>query len=788
MSVLSGLRVVEVSSVGAAAMAAKHLADWGADVTILEPPGGTPLRKAPPYFEVNGSRRSGTWGWLSRGKRSVRVGDGCGASRDQALEFCANADVCLIEGDLCSEVLGVGVDELKAALAGRTTCVLIQPFALDGPYAQYHATDLGLCAMGGWMLGSADREPIKPGADVVWRAAGAWAYDAALIGLRSIRHGARPHFFELSMQAVAASMITAQWIMSGSAPMAQARRGNAFPAGIMRCKDGLVGVSPLTPTHHEMLLRMLGWEDVIEAGGLDPEYRAEHADELGQRAAPWFEARTRAEIMETAQTFRLPAAPVQNVAERLECPQLNARGFFVKAEIEGREVRVPRVPYLISGLEPCQRAELQEVDSLPALPAVSDPPAGGRARQPFDGIRVLDLTWFWSGPSATKLLGALGADVIKVESIQRPDTFRVTSASMDKQKWWETGPLWNDTNNNKRGLTLDLSNPEGKSIFERLVPLADVVISNYSNRVMPQLGLTNDRLRELNPRVIAVTMPGYGPDGPWGNYVGYGVSFEQLAACASMTGYDDGTPTIMGGFSDPLVGLHTVAAIELALKQREETGQGASIEVPQCETLDSTWAPEQIAVQHGAPVPRMQANKHPWMAPHNAYRAGDGDDWLTIAVTADVEFRALVTALGRPGLADDPRFSTTSSRKENEAALDGEIGALIAGQEGRALERVLQAAGVKACRVVRGAALPSDDGLNHLGFFQILSHPVMGDIQHRTVPFRVSDIDARHKRRAPLLGEHSDEILSSLLMLPESELARLRETGVTGTVPLGFGG
>ena len=403
-------------------------------------------------------------------------------------------------------------------------------------------------------------------------------------------------------------------------------------------------------------------------------------------------------------------------------------------------------------------------------------PAPGR---PFEGVRVLDLTWFWSGPYAMAMLAALGADVVKIESAQRPDPYRYIWALTARESWWEWSPLWVDTNCGKRSIALDLASAEGKQLFERMAAGADVVISNYANRVMPNLGLTNEHLLSINPRLIAVTMPGYGPGGPWEEYVGYGVAFEQLV-CASMTGYEDDAPQMMGGFCDPVVGLHTVAAISLALQQREATGRGTEVEVPQCETLDSVFAPEHIAVQHGAPAPTRHGNKHPWMAPHNAYRTAGSDEWITIDVASDAEFAALAGALGVAGLASDPRFATVAARKENEAAVDAAIAEMVRDREGAELEPGLQAAGVKACRVVKSYQLPEDAGLQHTGFFQELTRDITGTHWQKRWPFRFSGIDASHRRPAPVMGEHTREVLRELLGLSDEQLERLEAAGVIG--------
>ena len=667
--------------------------------------------------------------------------------------------------------------------------MVISPFGIDGPYAGYQATELGVSALGGWMsqLGAPRREPLRPGCGPAPRVAGIYAFVAALIGLRHMRRGGAPQFVDLSLQAVMASITSPGWLTKSMWGVPSERIGDMWPLGVMECADGYVGVPPLTATHWELLCQLTGIGDVLELPeGRDPLWRIKHSRELAERVKPWLMRRTRREVQEEAQAWRLPAAPVQTIAERLACPQLAARGFWQPMEIEGAAVRVPRVAYSIAGLPPAERGPLVESSDVQLAPRVP-PAATGAPGLPFDALRVLDLTAFWSGPYATMLLGALGADVIKIESARRPDPYRYTLTRPDRERWYEWGPVWNDTNCDKRSLTLDLSSPRCRELLERLVAQSDIIISNFSNRVMPNLGLTNERLRALNPRLIVVTMPGYGPGGPWEDYVGYAIAFEQLVL-ASMTGYADGPPLYAGGFCDPLVGMHTIAAIELALRQREETGRGTEVEVPQCEVLDSLLAPETIAVQLGAPLPGRRGNKHDWMAPHDAYRVAGDDAWLTIAVSSDREFATLAAALGRPELARDERFATAGARKEHEAALDEIIAALVKERDGADLERALQAQGVKACRVLKAYHLQDDPALATRAFFRTLMREATGAHPFKTWPFRFSSFDAAHRRPPPLLGEHNDEILGELLGLTREEIAALEAEGLIGKEPLALKG
>lgn len=780
MSILEGLEVIEISGNGSAAMAAKHFADWGAHVTVLEPEGGTPLRSAPPTYEKDGSPKSAMWQWLSRGKTVIEVPPGEAAAR------CEEADVVLVESEMCEAVLGLTPAEVRAWLEGTTTAVLIAPFATDGPLAHYRATDMGLHARGGWMstLGLPDREPLRPGGEILWRVAGIVTFAATLAALRHDAQGGGPQFVEISSQAVAAGMQLAPWLTHSMAGAETRRRRTPFPGAAVECADGYVGFTPLTTPQWEMVCQMLGFDDVLaDPHGLEPAYREQHAEELHDRIRPYLMSHTKREVAAEAQVYRIPASPIETAAERLDCPQLEARGFWEEADIDGKTVRVPRVAYSVRGAEPVRHGPDAPRDRAP-MP--SRPAAGRDAPSlPFAGVRVLDLGHFWAGPAATQLLGALGADVIKVESVQRPDAYRFSFATPGTERWYEGGALFHNPNSNKRNLTLDLGSKEGRALFEQLVPTADVVLNNFSNRVMRNFGLTDERLLELNPRLIVAAMPGYGPGGPWEDWVGWAFPIEHLAVCGSVTGYADYIPTHMGGFCDPLGGFHGAVAIQLALLHRERTGKGTVVEVPQAEVLDSLWAPEFIAVQHGAPVPGRQGNHHAWMAPHNAYHVAGDDEWLTVAVATDGEWQALCTVLGATGLAADARFATTAGRKEHEPALDIALAAAIEGRDGDALEVALQAAGVMACRVVRATSLTEDANLRHIGAFQGQDHAVTGRHPYFTWPFRFSGIDSSHKRPPSQLGEHNREILAEL-GLGDADLARLEAERIIGTVPAGL--
>lgn len=558
--------------------------------------------------------------------------------------------------------------------------------------------------------------------------------------------------------------------------------GGQFPWRPIPARDGMVGVPCLTDQHFRDLCVVAGVPELLDdPRAMDGTWRMFNGDELFPRFEPWFSARTRAEVVEASQLFRIPAAAVLRVDERLADPQLTARDYYRPLDAGGSVVRVPRVPYLIGHARPTGRGPAREGavdDELSSRPVL-----GGtgttEAIRPLDGIRILEVGWWWSGPSADVLLAALGADVIKVESPRRPDSYRFNSAPSpgSDPEWFEKGMNWIDCNHNKRSVALDLTRPEAGEALARLVAESDVVLVQFSRRVLPQLGLTRERISALNPGAVFVDMQGYGPGGPWEDYVGFGTAFENTAVLASVTGYEGDPTSVRQTLAcDPTVGFATAAAVLLALRVRRETGAGTWIEIPQPEILDSLFAPEWIAVEKGGEVPTVAGNHHPVRAPHSAYRTAGDDEWITVDVGSDAEWEALCGALGDGRLAADPRFARGADRKRNEAELDALLAEILAGRDGPELESALQAAGVAACTVVHGEEAPSDPGHRHFGYFTTVVRAPNGEIPARTQPFRFERFDAAAVRPAPTLGEHNEEILGELLGL---DVAALEAAGAT---------
>lgn len=415
-------------------------------------------------------------------------------------------------------------------------------------------------------------------------------------------------------------------------------------------------------------------------------------------------------------------------------------------------------------------------------------------RLPLTGIRIADLTMNWSGPYATEILAGLGAEVIKIESIQRPDIWRGAAASLGKaEKYWERSPLWNAVNLDKYDITLDLNRPKGQEIFKRLVKISDVVAENYTPRVMENFGLTYPVLKEANPRIIMISMPALGSTGPWRNHPGFGISIEQMAGIPQLTGYPDGPPMMaMGGPSDPIVAVNTAFAILTALKYRQRTGKGQRIDLSQVEALTCIIGDAIVDYAMNNRVQPKRGNRHPFMAPHGYYRCKGEDLWVLIAISSDEEWMAFCEAIGNPLWSQDKRFTDVLGRLQNQEDLDRLIEEWTIKHDHYEVMNTLQRVGVAAGAVLTSAELLEDAHLKERGFFQRIDRAEVGTHPYPipTAPMRFSRAPISISKPAPFLGEDNDYVYGQLLGMSKEEIQSLVDDHMIGTALFGpsFGG
>lgn len=407
---------------------------------------------------------------------------------------------------------------------------------------------------------------------------------------------------------------------------------------------------------------------------------------------------------------------------------------------------------------------------------------------PLEGIRIVDLTLVIAGPVATRVLAALGAQVIKVEAPWGRTIGRVHSLPgvPSTGRPYNANPAFNEVNRGKMSIALNLQHPKGKEAFLRLVSVSDVVIENFSPRVLPNLGLDYPVLRQHRPDVILVSMPALGHKGPWRNYISFGPGTDALGGLSSITGYEGGQPHKPGNYyADQNSAYHTAFAVLAAVYRRRRTGKGAHLRIALREATQAVIGEYFLEPQMTGRIPTRMGNRHPWMAPHGIYPCKGTDAWVAIACATDEHFRRLCAVLGRPDLAQDPRFADTLSRKRNEALLDEPISAWTRQHSSKAAMDILQRAGVPAGAVFTVPEMLEDPHWKMLGFVREVEHPEMGRALHPGLPWRATGMALRQDVPAPLYAEHNQAVLQGLLGFPQEVVEQMVAEKVAPAEPVG---
>lgn len=412
---------------------------------------------------------------------------------------------------------------------------------------------------------------------------------------------------------------------------------------------------------------------------------------------------------------------------------------------------------------------------------------------PLAGLRVVDMTTAWAGPMAGRILAFLGAEVIHVESAGKLDTWRQYEQVYNPYRYppdgagerpWNRVAQFNSQNVNKLSLTLDLKLPGGTETMLKLLARSDVLLANFTPGTLSRLGLGYDALRAIRPDIIVVEMPAYGLTGPMAHGPAIGPTMEMAAGMASMIGYPGGPPTTTGPtYPDPMGGFHGAAAVLTALLHRRRGGGGQHVEVPQVEAAMHYIGEHILHAIATGESPAPIGNRAPWTAPHGIFPAAGDDQFVAIAARDDAEFRTLCALMGRPDLADDPRFATLSARLRHQDALEELIGAWTRGQDKQVAADLLQSAGIPAAPVNDAAEAAANPYLRHRGHFTDLRHPEIGVVPHEGLPFRLSDTPGGQHRASPCLGQDTEMILRDVVGLSDVEIAQLMRDGTIAADP-----
>lgn len=804
---LSGYVVIDLAGGIAGNYCTKLLADGGATVIKVEPPQGDPLRR---WSASGAGAESGTAAEIIEGTDGALFSFLACTKRSVVAEPGADddfVDALLADADAVVWSRGSGVTDsarfTPAAIGERhphLTVTAITPFGLDGPWTDRPATEFTLQAWSGGIVGlgrgAPDRAPVYVGGQVGEYLAGAYASAATLAS--RLRGGAE--VIDLSMLETSVLGLTyypvSYFEMLGR-PWRDARRLTV--PGIARAKDGLVDIGCGTAQQWFDLCAMTGHVEWIDEES--PLSITEQANEKSEELYAWVAEQTVDEIRDLATAFRIPNAPVANGANVEQLDHFVARSSFVVNPRDG--FTQPTQPYRTTPpmlQPPLPAPRLGEhtehyrartcADGGPARPVATVSAPSRRDDLPFAGLRVVDMTTFWAGPSCTHLLAMLGADVIHVESTRHPDGTRlIAGIPVTEDQWWERSPIFSGLNTNKRGITLNLQSDTGRDLLKKVIATADVVVENFTPRVLESMGLTYDVVREIKPGVVMVRMPGFGLDGPWRDNPAFAYVIEAAAGISWLTGYPDRNPFEPYSVGDPNAGVHAFNAILVALEHRRRTGEGSMVEAAMVDAALNIAAEQVIEYSAYGAVLQRDGNRGPTAAPQNLYLSADIDEfgrldsWVAIAVATDAQWAGLVAALDDPQWARSPDFATASGRRAGHDEIDRHLGQWCARLGADEIVEKLWAQGVPVAKVMQPHRQTELAQLQERGFFESVDHPVNPATPHSTLPFRSSRGPRRvHTAPAPLLGQHNGEILGEL-GLSADEIAALEAEGIIGTAP-----
>ena len=796
----------------------------GADVTVGEPPEGSRLRQSR-MVDTDAGPTSAAWEYLRANMSSVVIDPSAPLA-----ELAADADVVVLDAD--GDLTSMQAEAAAArAVHPRLVAAAITPYGFSGPKSAWRASPLEHWALGGHMSlnGAPDRHPLPGGGPWLTHLVGATAaigIQAALVNAATTGRGDLVEVSALEALANAHQWSFSLYTHNG---VTKRRWGNRFgeqhhPLALYECIDGWVCIAAVS-THQ--------WEgfciamDQVELLARDdfyvPAVRFDHADELDEIISAWAATKTVAEAVTVLQDNQVPSGPVASLDDMLESPQLAARGYWAPlaaadtATSDARQgqsdagvvpmARLPGPPARIEGATPqFRRAPALGEGPADAAPAGPSWPAGAK---PLAGVRVVEFTIAWAGPLVCRMLGDLGADVIKIEhptarGLAMPPAEKIMAERGDWQWGQLPGPLsrngifldndpgddwfnrlghWNKMNRSKRGLCLDLKAPDGRDVLRRLVETADIVVNNYSPRGVRSAGITPAELREMNPAIVTLDMSGFGATGPDAERISWGPVLDAASGLASTTGYPDSGPYKQGvAFPDVVGGLHGTVIAVAALWQHWRTGEPVGVDLSQLETAINV-AGDQFAEASmrpaDAPPPPRRGARTTDAAPAGVYRCQGDDAWLVLTVTDDATWTALVDVLGDPASKLD--WTNAAARHGDHDVIDALIEGWTATRDKHEAAAELQAAGIAASAVMTIADIVNDGHSTARGL--MVDHARAGEQPQLFpgLPFRFDTTPAAVSP-PPKLGQHNNAILTELGYTP-AEITTLYNSHTIATTP-----
>lgn len=785
---LDGIRVLDLAD-DSGACAGRILADLGAEVLLIEPPSGSRLRDLRPLIPGAPAGENSAYHLHHNvNKRSVALDFRTGGGRERFLELVSTADAVIATGG--PETVG---REAMVAANPAIVVACITPHGPRGEWADRRGTDLTAAATSGllWVSGEAEGPPVHVGGDLAYKMASLAAATGVLLALAGRDRTGSGAIIDIAVQECARMAIPE--VANPNIP-SWYRRIPKRPgqARMYRCADDRWVVMNVRPDRFKNFLDWLAEAGV--ATDLTPDdwvhatYGAtieqfEGVNDLVRELAARY---GRDEFVRKALAGEQMCLPVMAIPEMASEPHFIETREFVHVDDGARRLSydLPRSPVDVFEtpvrMRPAPLLGEANVEvftkARPAAPP-REPAPGADPAKPLAGVRVIDFTWVFAGPMATRILANFGAEVIKVESRAKMDSLRIETRPPGSQSE-NVSATFGQANVNKLSTTIDMSTERGRKLVRRLIEKADIVTNNYRPGVMERLGLGYEQLREINPRIISASIPGCGRTGPWAQIATMGNLIQAASGLNSLGGFEGRPPIGVGtAFPDFITPYMVATTVLAALRQRARTGIGAEINYSQLAGAVAMLGVEYLHYTATGEAPLRRENRDPNYAPHGVYPALGVDEWVALAVEGDAQWRALAAEIGLP--PDDPRYVTHDARLKGSAALEDTIAAWTRGHDRWEIAVRLQRLGIAAAPVAHLEDSLTRDPVLSDHFVSVEAPPTDPGVSMLVdgEAIRFEGID-REIRRAPMLGEHNEYVLGEVAGLSAGEIDQFLVEGV----------
>jgi len=801
IGVLSHLRVVEIGSSAATSYCARLFADFGADVQKVEPPAGDPLRRTAP---LTPGGQSAWFAFLNFNKSSIVIDATDPDAITRLTKLIEDCDV-LVDGRDVDPADCPSID-IAAIRQRRPRLIYLEAswFGREGPYAGFAATDSTVRALAGLikLVGPVEGRPLHAPDFQTGVLAGLWGFIAAASSAVARMQGETGRSWSLSIFESSLALSEYHTFEAFARGDVMRRIGTnrfwpTFPAGIYETKKGWLGITTGKPAQWRAYCDMLGLLELRDDPALilSPD-RLQQMEQIERKFIPRLKTRTAQEWFAEGLKRKIPIVPVPEISDLLQDTEKMARAAIVPVRLgeeegltAGSMQRLTLTPPRRGGKVPAPGEQQAFANSRTHMTGAAPASSGGidADRQPLQGIRVIDFSMGWAGPLCTRTLADLGADVVKIEAIQYPDWWRGVDRrpAYVHDQLYEMMPGFCIMNRNKRGITLDLTRPQGLALVKRLLARADIVVDNYSVDVLQKFGLGYDVLRTLNARLVVLSMSAFGTNSVHRDCRAYGSTLEQGSGLPSVIGNANGPPVMSHfAFGDAVGGLNGCAAVLVALIHAHKTGQGQFIDLAQIECMMPFAAPWITVHSISGMSPERCGNRHPQFVPHGCFRCAGEDNWILVTATDDDMWQRLALLIGRSDWAMDASLKSAEARRGMEDVIERGVEAWTLTRDADQAMSELQAATIAAGVARLPIDLLNDRHLRSRAFLQEVERPFMGWHPQPSMPIREGARPYPIRTAAPTLGQHNVEILSGLLGLSGAEIAQLAREGIIGTVML----